>query len=109
MGFTDPDHNIDEHNMLFDVPYPGMHRPKRVGSGLGHSPACHEGEADTNPTSVPSPEGLVFGVVKHYPPDWWDREHDEPSGRRLLGVLLAVVRTTKRRLAPHSLLRLVNL
>lgn len=67
LGFTDKDNSVDHHNMVFDVPYPGMHRTKRMSPDQPAPPQSETPVAD----SQSEDQQPIFGVVKHYPPPWY--------------------------------------
>jgi hypothetical protein len=81
VGFTDNTGKpLDYHNMMFDIPFPGLHRKKKEFRGAGAS----DGSPGNTDALAPPPsdeklpaaptDGVVFGVVKHYPPSWWTKK-----------------------------------
>ncbi|CAB9497646.1 protease [Seminavis robusta] len=74
VGFTDTDKHLDHWNLMFDVPFPGMHRRKRSLNDPEPSPDEPSPEDELQPEQAGNTERPIFGIVKHYPPDWWVSE-----------------------------------
>lgn len=86
IGWNDPAHSYDVHNMIFDVPWQGMPRQKAVeneastrGSVLGAEQEEVGGNQNSpqalpNALEVRTGQPPIFAVVKHYPPEWRQRE-----------------------------------
>ena len=101
IGWNDPARSYDHYNLIFDVPYPGMPRKKRikgntrstaqiedqsefsinqsfaVGRNAKKNTVTVEGsdenvEVSSNPSKFP-----IFSIVKHYPPKWQQAIFDE--------------------------------
>lgn len=88
VGFTDPRHNIDHYNLLFDVPFPGLRKQNpdpgseaagNVGNGTEDLGVAPDNQQSTPPIEERQAQHLeqpIFGIVKHYPPAWWNENKD---------------------------------
>jgi len=77
IGWNDPHRSYDFHNVLYDVPWPGMKRSRKINEntrGMTHisqhtkyqKDNREEGrDVDTLPGKSP-----IFSIVKHWPPEW---------------------------------------
>jgi len=74
IGWNDEKHSYDRHNLIFDVPFLGLHRSKRVSSiGPVSEAGLKESLAGSEWESLPATESEqdpVFSIVRHYPPQW---------------------------------------
>jgi len=61
IGWADPAHNYDYHNLIFDVPYEGMPR-QRIPD---NTPGPKKSEKQQ-----PSSKAPIFSTIKYYPPLW---------------------------------------
>lgn len=59
IGWKDPYNHYDYHNLIFDVPWEGLHREKYTDSSAQVS------DASAEPVRRP-----IFSIIKHYPPKW---------------------------------------
>ena len=74
VGWNDPGRSYDYYNLIFDVPYPGMTRKKRIKGNTRdtnyiqdqseYSVSASE-RADRSTARKP-----IFSIIKHYPPPW---------------------------------------
>ena len=74
VGWNDPGRSYDYYNLIFDVPYPGMARKKRIkGNTRDTNQIQDQSEysvsvserADRSTAHKP-----IFSIIKHYPPPW---------------------------------------
>lgn len=93
VGWNDPARSYDHYNLLFDVPFPGMSRKKRIRgntrntaqienqSEFSVNPSYHPGEArDEDDPAEPKKDPNkfpIFSIIKHYPPPWQKKLFDE--------------------------------
>ena len=62
IGWKDPSHHYDFHNLMFDVPMEGMREKYSDPVPMGDS-------ADTNGSNTTN-RRPIFSTIKHYPPKW---------------------------------------
>eukprot|EP00566_Odontella_aurita_P015796 CAMPEP_0113596990 /NCGR_PEP_ID=MMETSP0015_2-20120614/40688_1 /TAXON_ID=2838 /ORGANISM="Odontella" /LENGTH=277 /DNA_ID=CAMNT_0000504657 /DNA_START=101 /DNA_END=934 /DNA_ORIENTATION=- /assembly_acc=CAM_ASM_000160 len=80
IGWNDPHGSYDTHNLIFDVPWPGMKRRQKITentrntTNIAHHAdyESHGGAGDhQNEASGLSAESRpIFSTVKHWPPEW---------------------------------------
>jgi len=80
IGWNDPAHSYDKHNLIFDVPWKGMPRKKLIQSNTRGTAVILEQEEYTEASiSLPANPAVtreevvvnqIFSTVKHYPPKW---------------------------------------
>ena len=76
----DPKHSFDEHNLIFDVPFTGVRRPKHGRSeecvtnnfGVRHGGDSSNLRDEKNDGEEEDYDFVrpLFSIVKHYPPEW---------------------------------------
>jgi hypothetical protein len=69
IGWTDRGRSYDYHNLIFDVPWPGMPRQKNLDSPL--SPIVKKKFDDSAVDKIQ--KRPVFSLIKHYPPEWFTK------------------------------------
>mmetsp|Transcript_26866 Transcript_26866/g.41186 ORF Transcript_26866/g.41186 Transcript_26866/m.41186 type:complete len:253 (+) Transcript_26866:134-892(+) len=72
VGWNDRQNSYDIHNLIFDVPYAGMRRTKRIEENTRGTPTLKENSAYllNSQRSFPTEQGLdnpIFSIVKQYP------------------------------------------
>jgi len=84
IGWNDPSRSYDYHNLIFDVPWPGMKRSKRILTNTRNTTSIAEqgdyeskvrkgvrqSEQFKDGTSDDSDGDFIFSIVKHWPPEW---------------------------------------
>ena len=83
IGWNDHRHSYDHHNLIFDVPWPGMKRKEiitgntRDAANIADNPVYEDVTSfstthKSNEVSIESKGGEtpIFSVVKHWPPEW---------------------------------------
>lgn len=80
IGWNDPAHSYDHHNLIFDVPWKGMPRTKVIAGNTRDTNAIvdqsgyHESSEHGPQNEAVAPEEVakphLFSTVKHYPPEW---------------------------------------
>lgn len=104
IGWNDPARSYDYYNLIFDVPYPGMPRKKRIkGNTRDTRQIDDQSEFNMNPTHFDSEDkgnvtvqgddtGVevtkdntkfpIFSTVKHYPPPWLKAIYEEEQKKK---------------------------
>jgi hypothetical protein len=83
IGWNDPNRAYDYYNIIFDVPYPGMKRHKRLHTNtrkLGKiAEAKSYRESSDRERSVVEGDSVrpIFSVVKWWPPKWHEANKDD--------------------------------
>lgn len=80
IGWNDPSHSYDFHNLIFDVPWKGLSRHKVIERNTRDTTLVNEQsqyvetEERFGPDGQPLPPLVlikpIFSIVKHYPPEW---------------------------------------
>ena len=78
VGWNDPSRSYDYYNLIFDVPYAGMPRKKRIeGNTRNTNQIEDQSEYIINQSyragatpSTRSSSKPIFSIIKHYPPPW---------------------------------------
>jgi hypothetical protein len=81
IGWNDPAHSYDVHNLIFDIPWKGMPRKKIIeGNTRGRAVIReHEEYTESSVLNVPENEAVapeevatprLFSTITHYPPPW---------------------------------------
>jgi hypothetical protein len=90
IGWNDPSHSYDFHNLIFDIPWKGLTRHKVIEGNTRDTTLINEqsqyveSEERFGPDGQPLPPLTlikpIFSIVKHYPPEWKrklkDAEHE---------------------------------
>jgi hypothetical protein len=82
VGWTDPVHSHDFWNLIYDVPWEGVSRrrieenPVGIAASLTSAtrPDVHQ-TSSTGDLRIPS--NPIFSMVKHYPPAWNAKLHEQ--------------------------------
>jgi hypothetical protein len=73
IGWNDPTHSYDHHNLIFDIPWQGMPRKKIIESNTRDTSVINQqseyiaSSQRNNRIDLVKP---IFSIIKHYPPDW---------------------------------------
>lgn len=78
IGWNDPTHSYDHHNVLFDVPWKGQPRTKLIETNTRDKTIIRnqsEYIANSNRSDNPDARPIqkvkpLFSIMKHYPPVW---------------------------------------
>ena len=80
IGWNDPAHSYDRHNLIFDIPWKGQRRKRIIEGNTRGTAVIRENEAYVESSfaspgngSVVHEEGAtprLFSIIKHYPPPW---------------------------------------
>lgn len=81
IGWNDPAHSYDRHNLIFDIAYIGQRRKRIIEGNTRGTAVIRENEAYVESSVLIAPEGeavvpeegatpRLFSIVKHYPPPW---------------------------------------
>ena len=74
IGWQDFKHSYDKHNLIFDVPFSGLHRSKRTSKVSKSTLKASLNSSRELPPGVPSDQtDPIFSIVKHFPPSWQRR------------------------------------
>jgi hypothetical protein len=67
IGWDEKDRSYDHYNLMFDVPFPGLHRKKISDDEDDTSNDSYfmEGESDEEPNPRP-----IYSIIRHYPTKW---------------------------------------
>ena len=72
IGWTDPAHDYDFYNLIYDIPWEGM--PQRGGAGLDVLDENDETEGEQmQSVELKSRKRPIFSTVAHYPPPWKEK------------------------------------
>jgi hypothetical protein len=66
LGWVDPNHTYDRHNLIFDVPISGQRR-RRPGTHASEEDKPYGKRKETAHGRSYRP---IFSLVKHFPPEW---------------------------------------
>jgi hypothetical protein len=72
IGWNDPAHSYDYHNLMFDVPWEGLPRKTKMDENTRTTTriaAQDEFQVGSTHATSSSPRP-IFSIIKHYPPDW---------------------------------------
>lgn len=78
VGWNDPARSYDYYNLIFDVPYSGMARTKRIEGNTRNTNQIEDQSEYSLNMSYRAGESTkktrdtkpIFSIVKHYPPPW---------------------------------------
>jgi hypothetical protein len=70
LGWVDPAHTYDRHNLIYDVPIAGQ-RKRRTVTQVSEKKKRKQGEGEG--LAYNRSDRPIFSLVKHYPPEWQRR------------------------------------
>ena len=80
IGWNDPTHSYDFHNVMFDIPWKGMTRSKVIEGNTRDTSFVIDQSGYLENTLKLGPDGKplpsltlikpIFSIIKHYPPEW---------------------------------------